>query len=78
MNNKTLLENTSINKNEPQVVLSVVCAVFNGGGVIADMLNSYAKQKRKDTELIVIDGASTDNTLDIIKDSGVADIVISE
>ncbi|WP_374623687.1 glycosyltransferase [Pandoraea sp.] len=61
-----------------RIILSVVCAVFNGSKVIGDLLQSYAKQDRKNTELIVIDGASSDRTVEIVRASGVANLVLSE
>ncbi|MGS0755706.1 glycosyltransferase [Roseateles sp. GG27B] len=62
----------------PQIVLSVVCAVFNGGAVISDLLRSYDLQRQSNTELVVIDGGSTDATLTIVELSGIADIIVSE
>lgn len=43
-------------------LLSIVCAVFNGERSLPDLLGSYAAQHSPDTELIVIDAASTDSS----------------
>ena len=47
--------------------ISVITAVLNGRATIADALASVLAQDHPDIELIVIDGASTDGTLDIIQ-----------
>jgi len=47
--------------------ISVITVVRNAENTIADTLMSVAAQNYPDIEHIVIDGASTDNTLDIIK-----------
>lgn len=47
--------------------ISVITVCFNSARTIADTLHSVAEQTHPDIEHIVIDGASRDNTLDIIK-----------
>lgn len=47
--------------------LSIVTAVFNGKGTIADALGSLFAQTHPAIESIVIDGGSTDGTLDILR-----------
>ena len=59
--------------------ISVVTVVFNGAATIAETLASLAQQSHDDIEHIVIDGASTDRTLQIIQDSDwTPDVVVSE
>lgn len=47
--------------------ISIVTAVRNDAGTIAETLSSVADQVDADIEHIVIDGGSTDGTVDIIK-----------
>jgi glycosyltransferase len=59
--------------------VSIITAVFNGVNVIEDCINSVLGQSYKNVEYIIIDGASTDGTLDIIrKYNGQIGKVISE
>jgi len=46
--------------------ISVITVVYNGGLTIEQTIQSVLSQSYTDIEYIVIDGASTDNTLDII------------
>jgi glycosyltransferase involved in cell wall biosynthesis len=46
---------------------SVLTVCFNAEGVIGDALASLAKQKNTDWESVIIDGASTDGTLQAIQ-----------
>lgn len=47
--------------------ISIITATYNSGRTVKDTFESILKQTYRDFELLVIDGASTDNTLDIIK-----------
>jgi glycosyltransferase involved in cell wall biosynthesis len=47
--------------------VSIITAVFNGGGSIAATLQSVAQQDHNEIEHIVIDGASNDSTLAIVR-----------
>lgn len=47
--------------------ISVITAVRNGRATLADALDTALAQDHPDTELIVIDGASTDGTLEVIQ-----------
>ena len=51
--------------NNP-IKLSICIATFNRHQFIAATLDTIVKQMRHDVELIVVDGASTDNTSDIM------------
>jgi len=50
--------------------VSIITATYNSAAYIATCLASVNKQTYRDIEHIVIDGASTDCTLSIIKESG--------
>jgi glycosyltransferase involved in cell wall biosynthesis len=60
-----------------ELTVSVITAVRNGAQTIANCLRSVQGQTQR-TEHIVIDGASTDGTLDIIRSFGPAVRCISE
>jgi glycosyltransferase len=47
--------------------ISVITAVFNNRGTIAAALDSVLEQTHKDSELVVIDGGSTDGTVEILE-----------
>lgn len=47
--------------------ISVITAVYNNRATLADALDSALAQDHPDTELIVVDGASTDGTLEVIQ-----------
>jgi glycosyltransferase involved in cell wall biosynthesis len=46
---------------------SIIVATYNSEELLENCLNSVFSQTEKDFEVIVIDGASTDKTLDILK-----------
>ena len=48
-------------------LVSVITVVRNGAATIASTLESVRNQRQVDVEHIIIDGASTDDTVDIIK-----------
>jgi glycosyltransferase involved in cell wall biosynthesis len=45
---------------------SIIIPTFNSGSTLPDALNSISMQSMQDFQLIIIDGNSTDNTLQII------------
>lgn len=47
--------------------ISIITAVRNSRATLADTLDSALAQDHPDKELIVVDGASTDGTLDVIR-----------
>src|SRR5690348_14220883 len=47
--------------------VSLIIAVYNGASTIVKCLNSVAAQTYGSRELIVIDGGSTDGTVDILR-----------
>jgi glycosyltransferase len=57
--------------------LSVVTATYNCAETLADCLDSVAGQTHGDVEHIVIDGASSDGTLDLLRSrrAGLAQLV---
>ncbi len=50
--------------------VTIITATFNSAGTIEDTLFSVQQQNYKNVEHIIIDGASTDKTLDLIKGFG--------
>jgi glycosyltransferase involved in cell wall biosynthesis len=48
-------------------LISIIIVVYNGAAKIKTSLESISKQSFRDFELIIIDGGSTDGTIDIIK-----------
>lgn len=59
--------------------ISVITATWNSATTIEDTLRSFDSQDYSNTEYIIVDGASTDETIEIIKASGVPiDTLVSE
>jgi glycosyltransferase len=59
--------------------ISVITATWNSENTIRDTLASFRAQSYKDTEYILIDGGSTDSTMDIINENAdIIDYVVSE
>lgn len=48
--------------------ISVITAVYNAESCISNLIESLRQQQDQDFEWIVVDGASTDKTLEILKD----------
>ena len=47
--------------------ISIITAVYNGAGCIHHLIESLRKQTDQNFEWVVVDGLSTDNTLEILK-----------
>lgn len=58
--------------------LSIVTATYNSASTVRDTLESVRQQTFQDFEHIVVDGGSTDGTIDILKEYGSAIRWISE
>ncbi len=49
------------------MTISIITATYNSAATIADTLSSVLQQTHQDFEIIVVDGVSSDNTLDIVR-----------
>lgn len=59
--------------------ISVVTAVYNRASTVGDALRSSLSQRHPDVERVVIDGGSTDGTLEVVRDFGAfVDALVSE
>jgi glycosyltransferase len=58
--------------------ISIITVAQNAGDTIADTLNSIASQTWRDIEHIIIDGASGDNTLEVVSAYAHVSKVLSE
>ncbi len=58
--------------------ISIVTTTYNSAATIADTLRSVADQSYNNIEHVIVDGASTDNTLDIVSRFPHVSTVISE
>lgn len=59
--------------------ISIITVVFNNSNTIRSAINSVLSQTYKDIEYIIIDGASTDSTIEIINEyRGKISTIISE
>ena len=47
--------------------LSIVIANYNYGGLLSSAIESIINQDCEDYELIIVDGGSTDESVDVIK-----------
>lgn len=58
--------------------VSIITACYNSGATIKDTLDSVAMQDYTDVEHIIVDGASSDNTLAIVRNYPHVQHIISE
>lgn len=60
-------------------LFSIITVTWNAAGVIAPTLESVRRQTNSDYEMLIIDGASTDDTLAIVRNASIASLrVFSE
>lgn len=59
-------------------LFSIITVTYNAAAVLLPTLQSVAEQSCKEYEYIVVDGASTDGTLELVRRSGVPTRIISE
>lgn len=60
-------------------LISVITIVYNGERFIADCLNGIRTQTYPNIEYLVIDGGSSDNTINIIRENmDIVDVFVSE
>lgn len=57
-------------------LFSIITVTWNAATVIAPTLQSVQRQTSSDYEMLIIDGASTDNTLDIVRQTSIASMRI--
>lgn len=60
------------------MLISVITSTYNSASFLANALDSFKTQNYAQKELILVDGGSTDKTLEIIEKSAIADKIISE
>lgn len=63
---ETMISRSQVNPPK----LSIITVTFNAGDVLEKTLESIFNQTFDDYELVIIDGNSTDNTIDIIRQNG--------
>ncbi len=68
----------ALSETASQKIFSIIMATYNCGEKVENTLQSIFSQNKELFELIVVDGASTDNTLDYIKKYESSLILISE
>ncbi len=56
--------------------VSIITATFNSEKTLQDTLDSVLRQDYRDIEHIIVDGESTDSTVDIIQRSNQRKVVI--
>ncbi len=66
------------NLNDALPKVSIVCVTYNAAGTLPRLFKSIEQYKPADAELVIIDGSSTDNTLDLLKNNNQVDFWISE
>lgn len=65
---KTIVPELPISSAGRQPLISVVTVVFNGAKTLRNTIESIVPQLGDDVEYIIIDGGSTDGTVDIVRE----------
>ncbi|MFD1628630.1 glycosyltransferase family 2 protein [Pseudopedobacter beijingensis] len=60
------------------MLISVITSTYNSASCLANALESFKVQSYAEKELVLVDGGSTDKTLEIIEKSEITDKMISE
>ena len=68
LNGGTSLHRTAARENLQEPIVSVITAVFNGVGTIRECMESVLSQDYPYIEHIIIDGGSTDGTVDVLRE----------
>ena len=69
-------ETTAADAGNNSPVFSVIIVNYNGGAYLQDALDSLARQTRRDFEVIVIDNASTDGSIDGLETGALPDFTL--
>jgi len=69
------LTNSTVVLNRAQPAISIITATFNASSQLPDLITSLRAQSDRDFEWIVIDGGSTDSTVELLH--GCGDLVTS-
>jgi glycosyltransferase involved in cell wall biosynthesis len=67
INNTSSQVNSATDQNNPTPVLSIITVVYNAKELLEKTIHSVVNQTFKNFEYIIIDGKSTDGTVDVIK-----------
>ncbi len=62
--------------SDKYIKFSIIIPTYNRGYCISDAINSVIEQSYKEFELIVVDDASQDNTLEVLRNFSVYDIKV--
>ncbi|WP_153796288.1 glycosyltransferase family 2 protein [Foetidibacter luteolus] len=61
------MKESRLDNHESEIVISIIIATFNAAPYLRECLESIAAQQFKQMEVVIVDGGSTDGTVDIIK-----------
>lgn len=65
--------------NSMKKIISIIIATYNAEKTLKRCLNSIVSQKKDQLELLIIDGCSTDRTMDIVREFAESiDVIVSE
>lgn len=60
---------------DKKILISIIIATYNAQAHLAECLQSITAQTEKNIEVVIVDGASVDNTIQIIKESNYGNII---